>query len=498
MSTETITQSESILNSGMTEKVFTFTHDGKRYYEGINLNPNGGNFGKSTGIWTSEPVGTTKGIYFGRQYLEPDSELAQSIISIDGARGVEYRNAMTAVSTEAAKQGKSEQFNVALEQSGMYNKYRGSESFAGETFPGQAKVDDKISNEETDGPVEPARLRDTENELQNINETYPVDMQYNNQDYIYIEQFKYSPSNKGINKKGTNEEWSDKLKNTINKGLSRTTNLGEPKGSVRLPIPNKIKSSNGVSWGEAKANAVEAGTFFAAQEGVSKILSKENNIVQSMASGFGGLKDVLGKVAEGLEQDGNLSQSGQVLSAVIAKAALGKIGINVDPAQFITRSSGMAINPNMELLFSGPQLRTFVFAFQFAPNDTREAAVVRKIQRWFKQGMLPVREDTERIYLGSPNVFRLNYKNGNNRIRGLNVFKLCALTACEVDFTPNNVWQSYEDSNAISMPVQSNMALTFTELTPIFGDDYNMVSPSQSVQDLELGSNRISSDDIGF
>ncbi len=158
----------------------------------------------------------------------------------------------------------------------------------------------------------------------------------------------------------------------------------------------------------------------------------------------------------------------------------------------------MAINPNMELLFSGPQLRTFVFAFQFAPNDTREAAVVRKIQRWFKQGMLPVREDNERIYLGSPNVFRLNYKNGNNRIRGLNVFKLCALTACEVDFTPNNVWQSYEDSNAISMPVQSNMALTFTELTPIFGDDYNMVSPSQSVQDLELGSNRISSDDIGF
>ena len=497
MSTETIRESESILSSGMTEKVFTFSFEGKRYYEGIDLNPNGGNFGKSTGIWTSEPVGTTKGIYFGRQYLDPNSELSQSIISIDGARGVEYRNAMTDVSTKAANQGKSEQFDTALEQSGMYNKYRGFESFAGETFPGQAITAD-TSKEEGDGLVEPARLRDTENELQNINETYPVDMQYNNQDYIYIEQFKYSPSNKGINEKGRNETWASKLGDTIKDGLKRTTNLGEPKGSVRLPIPNKIKSSNGVSWGEAKANAVEAGTFFAAQEGVSKILSKENNIVQSMASGFGGLKDVLGKVAEGLEKDGNLSQSGQVLSAVIAKAALGKIGINVDPAQFITRSSGLAINPNMELLFSGPQLRTFVFAFQFAPNDTREAAVVRKIQRWFKQGMLPIREDVETIYLGSPNVFRINYKNGSNRIRGLNLFKLCALTACEVDFTPNNVWQSYEDSNAISMPVQSNMALTFTELTPIFGDDYNMASPSQSVQDLELGSNRISRDDIGF
>jgi len=496
MSTETITKSESILRNGMTEKVFTFSFEGKRYYEGINLNPNGGNFGKSTGIWTPSEI-TQPAQQLTKQYLDPNSELAQRIIAIDGARGVEYRNAMTDIATKAANQGKSKEFDAALEQSGMYNKYRGSESFAGETFPGQAITAD-TSKEETDGPVEPARLRDTENELQNINETYPVDMQYNNQDYIYIEQFKYLPSNSGINKKGTNEEWSDKLKNTINKGLSRTTNLGEPKGSVRLPIPNKIKSSNGVSWGEAKANAVEAGTFFAAQEGVSDILSKKSNIVQSMAAGFGGLKDVLGKVAEGLEQDGNLSQSGQVLSAVIAKAALGKIGINVDPAQFITRSSGMAINPNMELLFSGPQLRTFVFAFQFAPNDTDEAAVVRKIQRWFKQGMLPVREDIERIYLGSPNVFRLKYKNGNNRIRGLNVFKLCALTACEVDFTPNNVWQSYEDSNAISMPVQSNMALTFTELTPIFGDDYNMASPSQSVQDLELGSNRISSDDIGF
>ena len=497
MSTETITQSESILNSGMTEKVFTFSFEGKRYYEGINLNPNGGNFGKSTGIWTSQRIISTKGIYYGRQYLDPNSELAQRIIAVDAARGVEYRNTMTDIATKAANQGKSKEFETALEESGMYNKYRGFESFAGETFPGEPNVAD-TSDEENDTNVEPARLRDTENELQSINETYPVDMQYNNQDYIYIEQFKYLPSNSGINKKGTNEEWSDKLSDTINKGLSRTTNLGEPKGSVRLPIPNKIKSSNGVSWGEAKANAVEAGTFFAAQQGVGEIITKKNQIVEAMAKGFGGLKDVLGDVAAGLEKDGNLSQSGQVLSAVIAKAALGKIGINVDPAQFITRSSGMAINPNMELLFSGPQLRTFVFAFQFAPNDTKEAGVVRKIQRWFKQGMLPIRNDDAAIYLGSPNVFRINYKNGSNRIRGLNLFKLCALTACEVDFTPNNVWQSYEDSNAISMPVQSNMALTFTELTPIFGDDYNMVSPSQSVQDLELGSNRISSDDIGF
>ena len=50
--------------------------------------------------------------------------------------------------------------------------------------------------------------------------------------------------------------------------------------------------------------------------------------------------------------------------------------------------------------------------------------------------------------------------------------KICALTQCEVNYAPDNVYQSYEDSAAGSSPVRTVMTMNFTELTPIFQDDY--------------------------
>jgi hypothetical protein len=163
----------------------------------------------------------------------------------------------------------------------------------------------------------------------------------------------------------------------------------------------------------------------------------------------------------------------------------------------------MAINPNLELLFSSPKLRTFSFVFQFAPDDSDDAKEARSIQRFFKQGMLPsnANDKGEKLYLGSPNVFRLCYKNSGKRIKGLNIFKICALTACEIDFTPENVYQAYDDASSVSMPVRSNMSLTFTELTPIFSNDYDEDSEDPSILDLGLnvtGDNAITDDDIGF
>ena len=153
----------------------------------------------------------------------------------------------------------------------------------------------------------------------------------------------------------------------------------------------------------------------------------------------------------------------------------------------------------------GPQLRTFSFDFNFAPNNREEAVIVRKIMRWFRQGMLPKKNvvGSGSLFLGSPNVFRLCYRNHNRRIKGLNTFKICALTACQVNFTPDGVYQSYEDEAAASQPVRSTMALTFNELTPIFANDYNTDLNSEDSSIVDLGTNltdnnAITDDDIGF
>jgi hypothetical protein len=82
----------------------------------------------------------------------------------------------------------------------------------------------------------------------------------------------------------------------------------------------------------------------------------------------------------------------------------------------------------------------------------------------------------------------------------LNSYKICALTACEVNFTPEGVYQSYDDERAISQPVRTNMTLSFTELTPIFESDYlNEDDPSVSDAKLEgFTEFGLEPDDIGF
>ena len=372
---------------------------------------------------------------------------------------------------------------------------------------------------------------------------YPSDMSLN-QDYIYIEAFEYKAPQQNSLRQNKQEQVpniygaSDMMSgrkfpkgkkyksvdarddatkekfgftNTITSGLERGNNVGrrrkDVKGTVRLPIPNSIKSSNGVDWGEGRANAFEAGAFINTQGAISDVLSGQKNIGGLIGSGVGELQ----KVIRDLDQIGQ-GQSGQLLSSVLARTALSQIGINVDPSQFIARSTGMAINPNLELLFSSPKLRTFTFVFQFAPDDEDEATEVRKIQRFFKQGMLPTNSSggnpSAKLYLGSPNVYRLCYKNNKKRIKGLNIFKICALTSCEINFTPENVYQAYEDETAVSMPVRSFMSLTFTELTPIFANDYDLEilkdlgdSIDPSLGDLGTnitGTNKITEDDIGF
>ena len=64
-------------------------------------------------------------------------------------------------------------------------------------------------------------------------------------------------------------------------------------------------------------------------------------------------------------------------------------GLNIDLDQLLVRSSGAIINPNMELLFTSPNLRTFTFAFKFTPRFREEGEEVKQIIRTFKKYSSP-------------------------------------------------------------------------------------------------------------
>ena len=109
--------------------------------------------------------------------------------------------------------------------------------------------------------------------------------------------------------------------------------------------------------------------------------------------------------------------------------------------------------------------------------------------------MAPKRDNENLIFLGSPNVFRLRYRTKQkDRIKGLPMHKICALTTCEINYAPDNVYQSYDDSKAGSSPIRTVMNLNFTELTPVFANDYLSEFEQQSN---ESGNGTFFSDEFG-
>ena len=136
-----------------------------------------------------------------------------------------------------------------------------------------------------------------------------------------------------------------------------------------------------------------------------------------------------------------------------------------------TRATGQVINPNLELLFTGPNLRAFNFNFTLTPRDSQEAEVVRKMVRAMKRNMTPQRS-TEAVFLRSPRVFQLEYiyGEGNTPHPFMNKFKPCACTSFNVNYTPDGSYMTYRGQPSMT---SYQIAMTFGEIEPIYSDEYD-------------------------
>ena len=109
-----------------------------------------------------------------------------------------------------------------------------------------------------------------------------------------------------------------------------------------------------------------------------------------------------------------------------------------------------------------------------SPRDANEAAEVRSIINFFKQGM-SVKTTSTNVFLKAPNYFEIDYVTFDNAGKmmkhpSISIIKTCALLTCSVDYTPNNSYMTYSDESR-SM-VSYTMNLQFGELDPIYESDY--------------------------
>ena len=271
---------------------------------------------------------------------------------------------------------------------------------------------------------------------------YPLDLKLEVQDVIKFSILKYVPS---LSTTGQSTISKTGRIVTLKDGIP-IVGGSEKIGTITLPIPAGINDSNTVSWQQDSLNQL--------QEVAAKTAKGffEGGVEGGAAAADGAIKD----------KTPNPNELKQAISGLLIGQAV--------QANIASRAYGSVNNNNLEVLFGGPGLRSFSFQFSFYPREPNEAIEVRKIIRTFKQSM-SVKRSANSLLLKAPHTFAISYITAGQKAHPyLNRFKECALTSCNIDYTPDGTYMTYGGDEK-SMTAY-RLSLSFSELEPIFDDEY--------------------------
>lgn len=257
------------------------------------------------------------------------------------------------------------------------------------------------------------------------------------QDRIKFTMFRYVPKNVSAEQIASGGGFGDRPAQDAKDSM----------GSVTLPIQPQISDSNAVKWGSSEMNALEAmaaaASFATITEGTAGAAAAIEGAVELLKTENSALKTAAAAVLAGEAAGGN--------------------------KDFLTRVTGAVVNPNLELLFGGPELRSFNFTFTLSAREPKESEEIRRIIRFFKQGM-SVKKASTNLFLKTPNIFDIKYYQGGetNEHPWINQIKTCALTNFGVNYTPAGNYATYYDGAM----TQYDISMTFSEIDPIYDSDY--------------------------
>ena len=300
---------------------------------------------------------------------------------------------------------------------------------------------------------------------------YPYTLIAESTDYLQIDVVEYVP-----------------IKNSNNNsivstpGSRRNQNVKKEK-TILLPIPSNISDTNATRYGDSSLNSIAG----AAISGIAGIMESGAAYTKGMGTGLEATKGAIKGFATGtFDATGGVTGLQGFFTRQLASSAAGVLGANITPDQLLARTTGEILNPNLELLFNGPTLRSFRFSFKMTPRNDTEAGQIKNIIRCFKKSMSPKvgsgnaainDAGAQNTFLRTPNVFQLRYRQGAEEHKFLNKFKQCFLENISVNYTADGTYATYDDGTPVSMI----MDLTFKEIEPVYDIDYDDVSAGKGV-----------------
>lgn len=297
---------------------------------------------------------------------------------------------------------------------------------------------------------------------------YPYSLVTDNTDYLQIDIVEYKPIRE--NDQGDTRSTARNLVGQAGSmGSTRKINSGTRRlNTILLPIPSNISDTNATRFGDSELNTIAA----AVVGGIQGIMESGKEFTNGAGAGFqAGMDATMGLLSNVFDAAGGMEGGQGFITRMLASKAAGIVGANVSADQILLRANGEMLNPNLELLFAGPTLRSFRFSFKLTPRNTDERDQVLQMIRCLKQSMAPKVKGTtiDGTMIKTPNVFELRYKSGGGDHPFLNHFKQCFLENMTVNYTPDGTYATYRDGTPVSMVLE----LSFKELEPIYDVDYD-------------------------
>lgn len=150
--------------------------------------------------------------------------------------------------------------------------------------------------------------------------------------------------------------------------------------------------------------------------------------------------------------------------------------------------SGAILNPNVELMYGGTDLRNFSLKYRLVPRDVNETQQINQILNTFKKAMLPKLDPGAVMgttspgifkgFIGVPDLCRVAFMKGSKEHPRLPRYKMCAITAVDVNYTPDGAYATYRDGQ----PVAVELTLSFQETKMVFSEEIGGYGLSEGVE----------------
>lgn len=194
--------------------------------------------------------------------------------------------------------------------------------------------------------------------------------------------------------------------------------------------------------------------------------AKDTNFAGDIAKMVGGVstaQSMAGKLDA--VKKGVISGAG-IYGKDIVGEALEAVGLG-NAVEVVSKALGVAVNPRQEQFYTGPQFRSFSYAFDFWPRSQQELDAANNIITLFKYHSSPGMESKSagRMFI-VPSEFEIHYmhvsKDSDTAVENtyMNKISKCVCTSVDVNYGPEGEFKAFSTNGA---PIHYKLSLGFTE-----------------------------------